>query len=109
MDEKYLEIDSHFTEDEQRILRGYWKEHYEYKYIKTAVCEMEERHKEGAQKLLEFKENAEDRIEALENDPECSFCNTSSSHVEKMFQKNEYLNICSNCITKLFSELRNDK
>ena len=108
MDEKFIEIANHFSDEERRVLRGYWKELFDYKDKNTAEREIEQKLKEGAKKLLEFEENAKDRLEALKIDHECSFCHKPASKVEKMFQKNEYLYICSQCVTDCYNELHND-
>lgn len=105
MDDRMLEIAMNFSEEERRVLRGYWKELFEYKNKELAVEDLEAKLKEGAEALLQFDAEASRRIEEKKKNPECSFCGKRASEVAKMFRRSEYLNICSECVASMAKEL----
>ena len=105
MDRNYQEILSEFTEEEQRILCGYINVLFEYKTQEDWAVKTKDKFQEIVKELKTFEESAKRKIKERKNNPICSFCNKKSSEVEKLFNKNEHLNICSDCVKQCYEQL----
>ena len=105
MDKKYQRIISEFPEEEKRILYGYMNILFDYKTRDDWEKETQEKLKEIAKELKGFEEKALKKIEAREKNPVCSFCSKKAEEVEKMFNKTEHLNICSECVCVCYEQL----
>ena len=105
MDINYERIVSEFSEEEKRILYGYMNILFEYKTKGDWEKEAEAKLKQSAKELKEFEERALKKIEVKKANPACSFCKKPAKSVEKLFNKNEHLNICNECVTSCYEQL----
>ena len=105
MDKKYQRLVSEFSDEEKRILYDYMNILFEYKTRDDWEKETQEKLKQAAKELKSFEEKALKKIEGRKNNPVCSFCGKKASEVEKLFNKNEYLNICSECVLSCYEQL----